>query len=91
MSKKKLEKIAIHCYFNLSNDEIEKISKEFDSIINLLDSIKKINTDNIIPTDFINQKSNAILNNDEFITTDERVFNNTKNFKGNFLEIRDEK
>lgn len=87
----KIKKIALHCDFNLSDNQIEKISNEFDYIINLLDSIKKINTDNVIPTDFINQKSSAILNNDEFIKTDKKLFDNTKNFKGDFLEIKDEK
>jgi aspartyl/glutamyl-tRNA(Asn/Gln) amidotransferase C subunit len=92
MSKiEKIKKIALHCDFNLSDDQIEKISNEFDYIVDLLDSIKKIDTSGISPTDFINKKSNAILNNDEFIKTDKKLFNNTKNFKGDFLEIKDEK
>ncbi len=91
MSKiEKIKKIASHCDFNLSNEQIEKISNEFDYIVNLLDSIKKIDTNGILPTDFINNNSSAILNNDEFVKTNKNLFNNTKNFKGDFLEIKDE-
>ena len=90
----KLKELSESLLFNLNDDEIESINKEFNDIINLLNEISSINVDNHSESlSFIEPiRLENVINDDEIeIYDSNEVFSNCSFFKNGMVVLKNEK
>ena len=90
----KLKDLSESLLFNLNDDEIESINKEFNDIINLLNEISSINVDNHSESlSFIEPiRLENVINDDEMeIYDSNEVFSNCSFFNNGMVVLKNEK
>ncbi len=91
--KEKLKALSMKLMFDLNEEEIIDIEKEFNNIIKTINKVKDVNISNIEQTSMIEPiRLETFLNDDECFNYDyEDVFSNCKYFKNNMVVIKNEK
>lgn len=92
--KEEFKQLANDIKIELNDIELYKICQEYDSIINGLELIKKMDLKKIKPTSFVhNIKLNDLNNFNEEIHHDdkEELFKNCGTFNNNLVGIKDER
>lgn len=88
VGKQEVEKVAENARINLSEDEAEKFSEEFEAILDVFDRLEEVDTEDVEPAFHpIDTGSNSREDEKEETLSKEEVFRNTGNqedgwFKG---------
>jgi len=68
IEKEQVKNIAKLARINLNQEEIEKFQKDLSSILEYFESLKKVNTDKIIPTFHTSEAKENVIRKDESIS-----------------------
>ncbi len=88
VEKTEVKKVSENARINLSEEETEKFSKEFETILEVFNKLEEIDTENVEPAFHpIDVEPEKREDNEEETLTEEEVFQNTENeeegwFKG---------
>ena len=92
--KQEFKQLANDIKIELNDIELDKICQEYDSIINGLELIKKMDLKKVKPTSFVhNIKLNCLNDFNEIIHHDDKdeLFKNCKTFNNDLVGIKDER
>lgn len=90
MNKEKIKSLSKTLYFDLSNEQLIELEKEFIEIQQKIDVLKKINTDNIESTNFCLVSSNSNLRKDEIVlaSDNKKHLSNAKQIINDYVVIK---
>lgn len=67
LSREKVKQLALNCMFNLTDEEADLISQEFDVLMGQMTLLDKIDTDNVETMDYPFELAHTYLRQDDEI------------------------